>query len=270
MGECPSTFIPYQGSCVRKCPTPDFTYLTENNQPRCQYTGDATKIVLLNPVSAVTQVPGSPLPSLEGLRTKDPERYIAFVTERDRVDAAIQEVLSTISKSKKIDNAFRQLQSAENIRDVAPEAYEIARVAYYSLVKGPEWLQEERIRIQKAEVDPEVDRYKQAYNDVNERKNVQAQTRDVMQSVKSGVLSLKDDFMYTTKTFKDQIETLKSQINIERRGREKPIEENYDFFQWIDVFLNLLIVAGLVYVAFIVWKKMPEYTGDDSSRLSSE
>ena len=269
MGECPSTFIPYQGACVRKCPTSQFTYVTENNQPRCQYTGDATKTVLLNPVSAITQAPGSPLPTLAGLRGRDPERYAAFVSESDRVDAAIAAILTTISKSDKIDNAFRELQLAENIRDVAPDAYETARVAYYSLIKGPDWLEDERIRIQKAEVDPEVARYRQAYNDVNERKNVQTQTRDVMQSVKSGVLSLKDDFMYTTKTFKDQMETLKSQINIERRGREKPVEGDYDFFKWIDVFLNLLIIVGLLYVAYILWGVFQRRFAD-SARLAPE
>lgn len=259
--------MPYQGACVRKCPEPHFAFMSGNNQPRCEYIGDRTKNIPLNSVPAIFQQEGKPLPTMESLKKEDPGRYALFNAETTRVDAALAILMSTIDKQIQIDNAFKELQKAENIRDKSPEAYGTARVAYYSLVKGPEWIGEEKKRLLAAEVEPEVVRYRQSYLDIDGRKKIQMQTRDVMESVKSGVLSLKDDFRYTTKTFKDQIDTLKSQINIERRGREKPIDGDYDFFKWIDVFLNLLIVVGLLYVAVIVWRKMPAYTGDQAPRL---
>lgn len=259
--------MPYQGACVRKCPEPHFAFMSENNQPRCEYIGDRTKNIPLNSVPAIYQREGSPLPTMESLKKEDPGRHALFDTESKRVDAALAILMTTIDRQIQIDNAFKELQKAENIRDKSPEAYETARVAYYSLVKGPEWIGEEKKRVLAAEVEPEVIRYRQSYLDIDGRKKIQMQTRDVMESVKSGVLSLKDDFKYTTKTFKDQIETLKSQINIERRGREKPTGGDDDFFKWIDVFLNLLIVVGLLYVAYILWGVWRRRSADMGARL---
>jgi hypothetical protein len=58
-----------------------------------------------------------------------------------------------------LTDAFRDLQKAENVRDKSPEAYQVARTAYYTLLKGDTWLNEEKQRIAGAEVAPEVQKY---------------------------------------------------------------------------------------------------------------
>ena len=258
MGQCPSSFVPYQGACVRKCPAEaQFLFSVENNQPRCVYKGDQTKKVDLTPVPAMMPVQGKPIPTMEMMKQEDPTRYGVFKEEADRVDAAIAVLMKTIDKQKQVDDAFKTLQDAEGARDSSPDAYELARVAYYSLSKGPEWIEGEKKRVAKVDVDPEIDRYRTAYTDISKRQTTQQRTQDVMRSVKDGVLSLKDDFQYTTKTFKNQIDTLKNQINIERRGREKPDSSDEGFFTWINLILNLLIVVGLLYAGIVLWGKMP-------------
>jgi hypothetical protein len=255
MGQCPSGFVPYNGACVKECPN-NFQFLTGNNQPRCAYTGDPTKSVLLTPVPAVVPEPGKPLPTLEEMKTKDPGRYARFNGEMDRFNSELAILMKTIDKRIQVDNAFKALQAAEDARDQAPEAYQMARTAYYTLTKGPEWVDEEKKRIAAAEVDPELQRYRTALKDAQERTNVQQRTQDVMRSVKDGVLSLKDDVQYTTKTFQDQIDKLKNQINIERRGREKAVGEETPFYKWIDAVLNVLIVIGLLFAAYTLWTKL--------------
>ena len=198
---------------------------------------------------------GKPLPSLESLRETDPARYAMFKTESDRVDAEIAVIVSQIDKQKQKDDAFRQLQEAENVRDKSPEAYERARVGYYSLTQGPEWVEQEKERIAKVDVEPVLSQYRTNHETIKSRQENQQRTQDIMNSVKEGVLTLKDDFKYTTNIFKDQIENLKSEINIERRGREKPVSESTDFYKWIDALLNLFIIAGLIYAVFVFWQK---------------
>jgi hypothetical protein len=256
MGECPTTFVPYQGACVRQCPQDKFSFVTDNNQPRCVSKSDGTKKVNLIPVNAIAQVRNQPVPTLQSLQQSDPSRYSLFKTEADRVDAEIAVILSQMDKTQLIQDAFRQLQQAENVRDQSPEAYGRARVAYYSLTQGPEWIEGEKKRVATVEVDPQISIYRNSFESLKTRQQNQQQTQDIMNSVKDGVLTLKDDFQYTTKLFKDQIEKLKNQINIERRGRETPVSETSDFYKWVDALLNLFIIAGLLYVAFVFWRKL--------------
>jgi len=255
MGQCPSGFAPYQGACVRSCPDP-FQLLSENNQPRCAYKGDKSKFVPLNPVAAILPEPGKPLPTLDEMKTRDPERHAVYEAEHKRVEEEIAIHLKAIDKDKQVADAFKTLQTAEDARDQAPEAYQMARVAYYTLTKGSEWIEDEKKRIARVEADPEIQRYVDSYKDAMDRKNTQQRTQDVMQSVKDGVLSLKDDVQYTTKTFQDQIAKLKNQINIERRGRDETEGEETPFYKWVDMILNLLIIAGLLYAGLLIWRKM--------------
>jgi hypothetical protein len=256
MGQCPSSFVPYQGACVRQCPPTQFTFLTDNNQPRCVSKYDQTKRVTLIPVGAIPQEQGRPLPTMESLRQSDPSRYAMFKTESDRVDAELAIIQSEMDKSKQVEDAFKELQRAENVRDKSPEAYERARVNYYSMIEGPEWVETEKERIAKVDVDPMVTQYKQSYDALMSRRQNQQRTQDVMNSVKEGVLTLKDDFKYTTGIFKEQIENLKNQINLERRGRETPETDATDFYKWIDALLNLFIIGGLLYAVFVFWRKL--------------
>lgn len=256
MGECPVGFVPYQGACVRECPQNQFSFVTDNNQPRCVFKSEPSKSVTLVPVTAVFQERGKPLPTLETLRSSDPSRYALFKNEADRVEGELAVILSQIDKNKQLEDAFRSLQQAENVRDQSPEAYEKARIGYYSLKNGPEWIEQEKERIAKVDVEPEISQYRTNYNAIQSRQQNQQRTQDIMKSVREGVLTLKDDFKYTTGVFKEQIENLKNQINIERRGREKPDTDTTEFYKWVDALLNLFILAGLIYAVFLFWRKL--------------
>ena len=257
MGECPVNFVPYQGACVRQCPTAAFEFVMDNNQPRCVLRYDNTKTVNLTPVSAVPRQQGEPLPTVESLRTSDPTRYAVFKTESDRVSARIAIIRDELDKNRQVEDAFKELQRAENIRDESPEAYQQARTNYYTLLQGPTWVEGEKQRVAKVEVDPLAAQYRDSYNSLASRQKNQQRTQDIMKSVKDGVLTLKDDFKYTTSIFKDQIENLKNQINIERRGREKvEVDGSSAFYKWVDALFNLFIIAGLFYAIFVFWQKL--------------
>lgn len=192
-----------------------------------------------------------PIPTMEDLQTSDPGRYELFRQESERVDVEINDRLDQAGKSTQLASAFEALQQAENSRDTQPEAYQRARVAYYSLLRGPEWMETERERLERTDVLPEINRYQQAYQDVETRRSVQQRMQDAMMAVKSGVLSLKDDIQYTTTLFKDQLEELKNQIQQERRGRSTPPPET----SWTEFALNVAILIGLILAAgLIVWK----------------
>lgn len=262
--QCPELFSPTNASgCVYDCTqSAMFTLTTEGGQAKCVYTPDTTKFVTLNPLNAIpipTNATGTPpVPTLQALQTEDPPRFTLYNNELTRVNTAITTLLGTISREQRLHDTFTALQQAEDTRDSNPEGYQLARNAYYTLKNGDDWIDTERQRLLDAEVTPETDRYRSDYEVAMAQKNGQQRTLDIINSVKDRVLSMKDDFQYTTSMFKSQLDKLKSQLNIERRGRqaETSSESTTTFYKWFNTLLNLCIAVALVYGALTIWTKV--------------
>jgi hypothetical protein len=177
----------------------------------------------------------------------------AFVDAQSDFEKRFPVVKGTLAREVQLRDAFRELQQAENARDKSPQAYQDARVRYYTLLKGETWLDEERKRISDAEAVPKIVGYLRTYDDMNRRVSQQQRTLDIVQSVKDRILSLKDDFAYTTNTFSKQIAELKNQIEIEKKkGQLEKQEVTY----WIDTALNVLLVLLTLAAVAVVAKKL--------------
>lgn len=222
---------------------------------RCAYTGsdDPSLYVNLNTIGAV-DFSGT---TLEDLYREHPTIADQFSQERTRVSSELAAKYGSIDESTRRDDAFKALQDAQNAADEEPNAYQAARVNYYTLVFGEEWKEKEKARVAKAEVDPVVKNYKNSYKDLKTRLDSQRTTIDVVDNLKDNVLTLKDDFQYSVDTFTDQLEKLQTQINMDRRSREKPSDKD-DPWKWIDTVLNMLIVIGIlaaIVIAYSRWSK---------------
>lgn len=267
--KCPA---PFQhaggGSCVMPCPA-DKKFIRRDGAEglKCTYWPDNTKSVPLV-VIGTTVFDGT---TLEDLQRVNPTEAAPFTTERERFRQALTTLYANIDKNQKISDAFKDLQAAENARDQSPSAYQAARTAYYTLVKGPGWINEERVRVGAAEVAPEVQKYRTAVDAVNVRTQEQQKTIDVVNGIKDKVLSLKDDFKYSVNTFGDQLEKVKIQLNMENRSR---VEEKDTTWTWVDLGLNALLVAVLLYAVYTIVRRyflarapstaairIPTYTG---------
>ena len=190
--------------------------------------------------------------SLEDAQREDSAEATPFITERSRFDQEMTKLYENMDKQKKIDDAFRDLQKAENVRDKSPEAYQVARTAYYTLLKGDAWLNEEKQRIAGAEVAPEVQKYRDAASAINSRTQEQQKTIDVVQGIKDKVISLKDDMKYSVNTFSDQLAKVKMQLNMENRSRQEVKEKTWS---WIDIGLNVLLVLVLLYAVYTLVRR---------------
>jgi hypothetical protein len=227
-----------------RCPwDKKFDFSRDNTGYSCVYRPDPEFKYSLTPVAA-TIFKGQ---TLDELKAMNPQAATDFTTELARVDKEFALVYGNIDKQQKLTDAFKDLQKAENVRDQSPSAYQSARTAYYTLVKGAEWINEERQRVSRAEVAPEVQKYRDAVGAVNVRTQEQQKTLDVVNGIKDKVLSLRDDFKYSVNTFTDQIEKVKVQINMENRSREK---ETDDTWSWVDFGLNVLLIVVLLYAAY--------------------
>lgn len=224
-----------------------FTRRGGANGFRCVYEPDEQVSVPLTTIGAISFV-GTTLEQL------DAPRATPFTTEKDRFEREIAVAYGNIDKSQKLADAFRDLQKAENARDESPEAYQVARTAYYTLLKGPGWIEEERLRIAKAEVEPVVQRYRSSATQIANQSQQQARIYDVVNGVKDKVVSLKDDFNYSVRTLGKQVQNVKDQIALDSRKRATKAEA--PTWTWFEMLLNVILGVALLYAAYILYRKV--------------
>ena len=257
MSKCPTPFENIGSStCVMPCPTDrNFERVNDNGQYKCVYKPDPTYSVNLQTIGAV-DFTGS---TIDDLQAVFPGAATQFGREKLYVEGEIASKYRSINESQRVTDAFKALQDAQNAQDEAPEAYQAARVNYYTLVFGEGWKEKEKTRLAKTEVDPVVKNYKNTFQDLKTRLDSQRTTIDVVDNLKDNVLTLKDDFQYSVNTFSEQLEKLRSQINMDRRDRVKHSDKD-DIWKWADTAMNLLIVIGLFVAIWIAYSRWWKYT----------
>jgi hypothetical protein len=285
---CPSEFIlhPNGVSCLLPCPTDkNYELRTDTFMPQCIHKTDKNARVILLPVPMYTvglQSSGSyqqqyydpynvysqtqqyydpynpysqPQYSQQQVLLPNssykllPNREV-YQAEIDRFTNDLAVADANIDKTTKINTAFNQLQAAENARDVAPDAYQAARVAYYTLVKGDTWLNDEQTRIANVEAQPVINDLVGKYQSLQSRRSQQQAVIDSMKGVKDSVLSVKDELSFSVSNFQRQLKDITNQINKDKRVQTI---ELLNATSWIEVLLNWLIgLSTLIAIFFLI------------------
>jgi len=248
---CPSEFMatPNGVGCVVRCPADKNYEMTSNGSVfSCTHkVAKDAKVPLVIVPSYFVQDGGDLRPNESYTRIPNNTSY---VQEIKRFNDALAVADANVDKGIKVNTAFNALQAAENARDTAPDAYQAARVAYYTLVKGDSWLNEEKNRVANIEAQPVIDELIQKYQSIQSRRSEQQATIDSMNNVKQSVLSVKDDLNFSVSNFQKHIDDITNQINKDKRKQKV---ELIKATSWIEVFLNWLIaLATLIAIFFLV------------------
>jgi hypothetical protein len=168
----------------------------------------------------------------------------AYRTEYTKFNGNVAVAQAKLDKGKQASALFQKMQDASN--GTSPDAYETARVAYYSFTKGNDWINQERNRIAIYEAQPVIDNYQSRYAELQRLKNQQKSTIDVVNGVKDNLLTVQDDLEFGVKSFGKQIENIRNQINIDKHAKESVIPTSLPttYAAWWDAILNLLIVVA--------------------------
>jgi hypothetical protein len=241
MGNCPSEFAvsPSGGGCILQCPaSKNYELKSEGQKLSCVYTADPTISVPLTVVPNYYQNPPGPPVSYQSLANKS-----IYQTEIDRFTNAMAIADGKIDKTLKLKTAVTALQDAEAVRDQAPDAYQSARITYYTMVKGDGWIEQEKARIANVEAQPVVNDYMKKYNDLQQKKQEQKSVLEVANAMKNKLLSVQGNLEYSVGAFQKQIGAIKNQINMDKK---KQIEQAESTTTWIDTLLNWLIALTTI------------------------
>jgi len=251
MGNCPSANAipgPAPATCVLKCPA-QFRYdLTRG----CVSIVDPSVSFLLEPISWIPWADGKPpnpqIQSIDQLQTVNPSLYGQYTQAVAKFNQDAGVAQGRIDRSAQTRTLFDRLQAAENVSDQFPDAYQQARMDYYSLIKGPKWAEGEKSRIGNTEARNKTEKYSQEYQTLRGQLNQQQTLIDLLNSSKDKVLGVADDVQYSVTTLNKQVEDVRNQIamNTIQHSSLKTKQS------WFIFALNALIVILIVYASFLL------------------
>jgi hypothetical protein len=233
----------------------------------CTHKGDKTVRVPVTPVPMyMAGGQGQPPINANPVVLANSQVYNA---EINRFNNALAVADANIDKQTKINTAFNALQAAENARDVAPDAYQSARVAYYTLIKGDTWVNEEKNRVANSEAQPVINNLLDKYRNLQYTRSRQQAVIDSMNNVKESVLGVKDDLDFSVSNFQKHIEDIKNQINKDKREQDLQLAKATT---WTEVLLNWLIaLSTLMAIYFLIrylMRPKPGQAPSDSDIMS--
>jgi hypothetical protein len=230
-----------------QCPTGKGFELSNVGGLSCTYTEDPSINFPLKVVDAF----GNP-----GLLDQAPPTSYKKLPNSAMYEAAFKDfnenlkiALAKLDKQDQAAEAFGRLQDAEEVRDEAPDAYEKARVEYYTLTKGETWIEDEKKRVANTEAVPLMNKYLSSYSDLVNRTEQQKHTIDAVNGVRDNVLSVADDMKFSVSAFEKQLNELKNKIEIDKKKR---VIETATYTSWFDLIMNLLITLVTCVAIFFV------------------
>lgn len=240
---CPAeyTLTPAGTACTATCPPSFERTKTDSGEFQCRAISDPTIVIPLLPMPLLSQ-------GVTFSVTADTANTATWAnTYRDdykKFTGNVTTAQGKMNNKKQADTLFQKMQDAAN--GTSPDAYEAARVAYYSFTSGNEWVTKEKNRIAVNEAQPLIDNYKLQYDQLQRLKNQQKSTIDVVNGVKDNLLSVQDDLEFGVKSFGKQIEDIRNQININKHTKESVLPSTVPttYAGWWDAILNLLMVVA--------------------------
>lgn len=264
---CPSGFIPSPSggvTCVLPCPeAKNYEMSSVGATLFCKHKGDPNVRVPLTAVPMYMAGDKNKLPI-----NANPDilpNKLVYKTEINRFNNAIAVADANIDKSVKITTAFNRLQAAENARDSAPDAYQQARISYYTLIKGDTWINDEKTRIGKVEVEPIIQNYISDYSDLAQQINTHRSTIETVNGIRDKVLTVKDDLQYSVSAFQRQLDGIRNQVNINKKKQIETVQQTTSI---IDTFLNWFIVVSTILAIFFIVRYL--ITKSSSNTTSSQ
>jgi hypothetical protein len=149
-------------------------------------------------------------------------------------------------KGKTLAGLKAQMDSAKN-----PADREQARLAYFTTLNGQEWLQKEKERIAKEEIEPMLSDYRTKFNALKQQKKTQSMFVTLMNQ------NMSDSHFVDEKLKKQEANT----GALVRLNELTPAEAYFSFFPFLlDV---LLVVLGLTFV-YLVYSKIRRFISSPS------
>jgi len=145
-------------------------------------------------------------------------------------------------KEKQLSGLLSAMQVAEH---TSPEAYEQARIQYYTLKEGQGWLAKEKERLAKLEVEPILRDLDAKYAIAQAKVSQYNQVQELVNSLKNKQIGDEEESRYIS----NQLSKERDKVDVAQRlsilGPSLPINT-----QWLTIALDVVIALLALYVVY--------------------
>jgi hypothetical protein len=155
-------------------------------------------------------------------------------------------------REKQLSGLLTAFKRAEVTKDSDPVSYERAKINYFTLKDGQEWLIGEKQRIAKQTIDPVLAKYTQQFQALKAEVDTSAANASAKQSAKSDEVGDEEDTRYLHK----QILSENDKYGVAQRLSEIGLPTAMGY-SWIPILLDILIavsILAILYYGFVVGK----------------
>jgi len=118
---------------------------------------------------------------------------------------------------EEMQKAFETFQRASQRRDDNPEAFQAARFRYYATKNGPEWMEQEKKRINAEKLDPILNKYRSQIQDLDAQSEVQKGYTDSIATIRDKQSSLKQGIAGNVDFLKDLLTDKEQKVSVYNR-----------------------------------------------------
>jgi hypothetical protein len=145
------------------------------------------------------------------------------------------------------------LDAAEKNKATDPEAYEQARIKYFTLLEGQGWLAKEKERVAKMDVDPVITELTSKYETLKGAQKSQSMFANLAQALKSQEGSDAADNAFLKRQLGSGAEDASV---LERLGQLNAVQPGFSFAPYLSIVLDVVIAIlglALIYLAYSKW-----------------
>ena len=160
-------------------------------------------------------------------------------------------------KQKNLALLKSALDNADPVND--PDGYEKARIAYYTLLNGQGWLQTEKQRIAKEDVEPVISTYNTKFKALKGEKQSQSIFMNLANGLKAQEGADKQDSVFLKKQMnaeKDKAEVLNrlNELNVGTPVTPPPVDP---LASYVTILIDILIAVLGIGILYLGYMKLP-------------
>ena len=160
---------------------------------------------------------------------------------------------SDCQRQKQLSGLLLNLQTAEQTKTSNPEAYEKARIDYYTLKDGQEWLAKEKEKLAKQEIEPVLKAIDAKYELLQSQLSDEKQKQELVNLLKAEEVGDEEESRY----LKQQLMKEQDKVGVSQRlSQLGPTSILTSTPQWLSIAMDVVLAVLSLLLVYSIFKKV--------------
>lgn len=171
------------------------------------------------------------------------------------------------SREIQIQQLFDAMRTAERTKDIDPQGYVKARIAYYRTAEGDQWVSKESARL-RGEAEETAARWRTKYTTLQSLRDTHRSNLDAIRAADASQVDLQKDVSYALRELKSLISKDTDQALL--KEREAYFRVTQGIQSWVPTALDAVIAVLLLYAIYVTYTILGPRWNASSYLIASE